>query len=138
MAFFEHGRPNDSAAAPLSRHEVGRLGEAAAEEHIMLLGWTVVERNWRCRSGEVDLIATTPDSAGPLVFIEVRTRSTTSRYGTAAESVDARKQLQVQRTAQMYLHASRQHERLVRFDVIAVLLTRQGEVREVTHYEAAF
>ncbi|WP_217557580.1 YraN family protein [Paenibacillus sp. GbtcB18] len=123
------------AFSPLSRKDLGRYGEQRAEEHIAALGYKVVARNWRCRSGEIDLIAETEDR---LVFIEVRTRRLTGRFGTAKESVDARKQLKVRQIAQMYLYAAKQSDRRTRFDVITVELTPEGEFNRLEHLTGAF
>ncbi|MNH38730.1 hypothetical protein D3C79_998090 [compost metagenome] len=73
------------------------------------------------------------------MFVEVRTRSMSTRFGTAAESVDRRKQLQVRSTAQVYLRSSGLADAAVRFDVIALTLNKQdGSVSELKHYVAAF
>ncbi|MFE6794929.1 YraN family protein [Paenibacillus chitinolyticus] len=123
------------AFSPLSRKDLGRYGEQRAEEHIAALGYKVVARNWRCRSGEIDLIA---ETEGQLVFIEVRTRRLTGRFGTAKESVDARKQLKVRQIAQMYLYAAKQSDRRARFDVITIELTPAGEFNRLEHLTGAF
>ncbi|MFS0727821.1 YraN family protein [Paenibacillus sp. 1P07SE] len=125
-------------AAALSRVAVGKLGEAAARVHIESLAWRIRDLNWRCRSGELDIVAEPPEEGSPLVFIEVRSRREGSRFGTAAESVDARKQLQLRSTAQVYLYGKRLQERRVRFDVITVLMDRDCQVIDIRHYEEAF
>lgn len=106
-----------------SRKELGRWGEELAADYLVRRGCRILERNWRARSGEIDLIA---EEGETLVFVEVRTRRPTGRFGTAEESVDARKQRQVRETAQLYLHTTRQHERRCRFDVIAVTAASVG------------
>ncbi|MBW7461085.1 YraN family protein, partial [Paenibacillus sepulcri] len=74
-----------------------------------------------------------------LVFVEVRTRKSGGRFGTAAESVDARKQRQVRTIAEVYMQATGTHGMPVRFDVIAVMVDRgSGSVVELNHIEAAF
>ncbi|MOA52536.1 hypothetical protein D3C78_1758450 [compost metagenome] len=73
------------------------------------------------------------------MFVEVRTRSMGARFGTAAESVDRRKQLQVRGTAQVYLRSCGLADAPVRFDAIALTLNKQdGSVIELNHYEGAF
>ncbi|MFS0839373.1 YraN family protein [Paenibacillus sp. 1P03SA] len=123
------------AFSPLSRKDLGRYGEQRAEEYLAAQGYGIAARNWRCRSGEIDLVAEAGDQ---LVFIEVRTRRLTGRFGTAKESVDARKQLKVRQIAQVYLHAVKQCDRKVRFDVIAVELTPEGEFIRLEHLAGAF
>ena len=102
---------------------------------MLAAGYRIVERNWRCRSGEIDIIA---ESDSRLVFIEVRTRSFAGRFGTAAESVNYRKQLRVRSTAQVYLRSKNMTQSAVRFDVIAVMLDSDGKLQQYEHYEAAF
>ncbi len=65
-----------------SRAEIGALGEQLAVEHLESLGLTVLERNWRCRYGELDVIAWDP-AGRTVVFVEVKTR-TTDRFGGVA------------------------------------------------------
>ena len=121
------------------RRQNGRLGEEAACAYLLRLGYVIVGRNWRCRSGEIDIIA---EHEGRLVFVEVRSRRyQMNSFGTAAESVDWRKQRQVRATAQMYLRQSGKGEAAIRFDVIAVSLAANDEdgiMAECRHYEGAF
>lgn len=77
------------------RKAKGAMGEEAAALFLETLGYRILDRNWRCRSGEIDLIARQEHI---LVFIEVRSRSS-SKYGTPAESVTPRKITQVRQTA---------------------------------------
>ena len=123
---------------PMSRLAVGKLGESAARAYVEGLGWQLRELNWRCKSGELDIVAEPPQDDAPIVILEVRTRREGGRFGTAAESVDFRKQRQLRSTAQVYLYGRRLQERRVRFDVITVLLDRDGQVLELRHYEEAF
>ncbi len=97
------------------RHELGRDGERAAEAHLRAHGYTIVERNFRCPLGEVDLIAL---HRGTVVFIEVKTRR--SAAAVPADAVDPRKQRQMRRAAEWYVSRQRLDERPVRFDVVAV------------------
>ena len=94
--------------------EVGREAEARAEEYLRREGLHTVTRNFRCRSGEIDLIMRDGDH---LVFVEVRYRSH-SAYGGAAASVDRNKQQSLIRSAQSYLQANR-WSGPCRFDVVA-------------------
>lgn len=120
------------------RKELGQIGEAAAREYLEGNGWTVVASNWRCRAGEIDLIAHPPEpEQHTLVFIEVRARSS-SRFGTAEESVDARKQRKLRQVAQFYLQRHGGAEGLIRFDVIAVHITTDGRVVGIRMLEGVF
>lgn len=114
------------------RGEIGRRGEALAAELLRAEGLIIVERNFRCRAGEIDLVA----FDGPtLVFVEVRSRRG-DRAGTPLESVDPRKQMRVTRVARHYLAARGVSERDVRFDVVGVRFDREPPA--VEHVRAAF
>jgi putative endonuclease len=134
------GEPN-RASAVLSgkkdtRRTIGTAGEDAAAAYLESEGYTLLHRNWRCRSGEIDIVAGFEET---IVFIEVRTRTSEGRFGTAAESVDMRKQLQVRSTAQVYLHTLKRFGYAVRFDVIALVLEREsGGIKDLKHIKAAF
>ncbi|BBH20891.1 UPF0102 protein [Paenibacillus baekrokdamisoli] len=118
------------------RRQSGLQGEAAAAEYILAKNYVILHRNWRCRSGELDIIA---QDSSAIIIIEVRTRTSGGRFGTAAESVDSRKQRQVRATAEVYLQANRLQSLPVRFDVIAVTINRGTEqVESISHIEAAF
>lgn len=106
------------------RKAKGAMGEEAAALFLENLGYRIIERNWRCRSGEIDLIA---KQEHILVFIEVRSRSS-SKYGTPAESVTARKIAQVRQTAAVYLHMNGIGEAPIRFDMISAQLTDEKAV----------
>ncbi|MET3207678.1 UNVERIFIED_CONTAM: putative endonuclease [Paenibacillus sp. PvR008] len=106
------------------RKAKGALGEQAAASFLENLGYRIIERNWRCRSGEMDLIAAQEDI---LVFIEVRSRSS-SNYGTPAESITARKITQVRQTAAVYLHMNGIGDIPIRFDMISVRLIDETAV----------
>jgi putative endonuclease len=107
-----------------SRKATGRSGEDLAAQHLEQQGYTILERNYRLRIGEVDIIARDEEY---LVFIEVKTRRS-RRFGSPFEAVDARKQQQIVKIASAYLQGK---ELPVRFDVVAVHLNEQGVRVEV-------
>ena len=109
---------------PDERQLLGAEGERAAEKFLRRQRYTIVARNYRCPSGEVDLIAL---DRSTVVFVEVKTR-TQPGFGNPLEAVDARKQRQIQRAAQYYLTANRLHDRDARFDVVGVWW-ENGQVR---------
>lgn len=114
-----------------SRKQVGERGEQAAADYLQQLGYRIVERNWRCRTGEMDMIAEHQDQ---LIFIEVRTRSSTATFGAALESVNLNKQKQVRQTALVFIHMKQWHEVQMRFDVITVHFDQQSEIFSVTNH----
>lgn len=103
--------------------KAGEQAEDAALDYLLRQGLTLLERNYRCGRGEVDLIMA---DGRALVFVEVRYRSN-PRFGSALESVDARKQAKLIYAAQHYL-TSRRLDRPARFDVVA-LAPEGGRVR---------
>ncbi|MEW9697739.1 YraN family protein [Paenibacillus sp. SI8] len=117
------------------RKQLGTRGEDIAEVYLKERGYAVIERNWRCRTGELDIIA---EIDGTLVFVEVRTRRPSGSFGMAKESIDYRKQLKVRETAQFYMHRYKKHEQRVRIDVIAVELSADGSVPCIEHMQGAF
>lgn len=132
----ERERTNTEKEKRDTRKQTGMIGEAAASEYLIKKSYSIVERNWRCRSGEIDIIA---EHEGRLVFVEVRTRKLGGRFGTAAESVDRRKQQQVRNTAQVYMRSAGHANTAIRFDVIAIAINRMdATVVECNHYEGAF
>lgn len=95
----------------------GDRAEQLALEHLEARGLTLVARNFRCRLGEIDLVMRERQS---LVFVEVRFRKT-SRFATALESVDFRKQRKLTRAAGFFLgRHSEFRNHAVRFDVVAL------------------
>ena len=84
---------------PDERQLLGAEGERAAEKFLRRQRYTIVARNYRCPSGEVDLVAL---DRSTVVFVEVKTR-TQAGFGSPLEAVDPRKQRQIQRAAQHYL-----------------------------------
>jgi putative endonuclease len=98
------------------RRVLGADGEKAAEEFLRRRRYTIVERNYRCRAGEVDLIAL---DGTTIVFVEVKTRRGEG-FGTPLDAVDRRKQRQVCRAAQQFIAERRLQDREARFDVVGV------------------
>ncbi len=114
------------------RGALGREGEALAEAFLRERRYTIVARNYRCRAGEIDLVAL---DGSMLVFVEVRSRRGTL-VGTPLESVDGRKRAQLARVAQHFLAAHRWHDRDARFDVIGVRFDHDPPALE--HLQSAF
>jgi putative endonuclease len=100
-----------------ARRALGAAGEAQAAAWYAAHGYRVVERNWRCRDGELDLVVR---RGRELVFVEVKTRST-DRYGIPAEAVTPAKQRRLRSLAGRYLASSGQRAGSLRFDVVSIL-----------------
>lgn len=119
----------------LNRKEIGLAAEEQAAAYLQGLGYSIMQRNWRCRSGEIDLVARDGEI---LVFAEVRSRTAPSRYGTAIEAITPRKCRQVRETAEVYLRLNGIAGLPVRFDVVAVTFAKNGSVAELKHIPGAF
>lgn len=112
----------------LTRTELGALGEQVAVGHLLSLGMSVLQRNWRCRYGELDVIAADGDT---LVFVEVKTR-TGDGFGGLPEAVTPAKVRRIRRLAGLWLSGQPVRWRYIRIDVVGVRLRRDGD-SEVTH-----
>jgi putative endonuclease len=125
-------------AATDGRKSLGRLGEDLAAAYLEGQGYALVTRNWRTRAGELDIIARDGEW---LVFVEVRSRRAAGRdavprFGTPADSVTPRKQMQLAAMAEAYLFEM-PHSGPWRIDVIALELDRAGHVTQLEHYRDA-
>ena len=118
-----------------AKDRLGRSGEDAAADHLAAAGLTIVARNWRCRDGELDIIAI---DGATVVFVEVKTRSGTA-YGVPAEAVTRVKARRIRHLALQWLQSERSAQGYpeVRFDVVSVLRGR-GDVLAVEHLPGVF
>ena len=96
--------------------EVGATGEDRAVDHLLRSGLRIVERNYRCKVGELDVVAR---DGAVLVFVEVRSRRS-AEYGSALDAVSFHKRRKVTRVAMAYLAARRPRFTEARFDVVAI------------------
>ncbi|MDD2338430.1 MAG: YraN family protein [Geobacteraceae bacterium] len=111
---------------------LGKQGEAFAASYLKGLNYKILVTNYRCRCGEVDIIAR---DGSVLVFVEVKTRRGAS-YGPPQLSVTPFKQRQISKAALTYLSQNRLMEENARFDVIALVLRNEEPI--VTHIKDAF
>lgn len=100
------------------RMSLGKFGEDLARERLEALGYRILETNYRCSLGEVDLVARDGDD---LVFVEIKTRKNQS-LGHIKEAVNRRKQTQVSKVALAYLKSNSLWGSKARFDVVAIRL----------------
>ena len=113
----------------------GELGEEVGANFLIERGYRIVERNFRCKGGEVDIIARDPRDKS-LVFIEVKTRRGLS-YGVPQLAVTPFKQRQISKAALTWLSKNRLHDTNARFDVIAILLHTERP-HSIEHIRNAF
>ena len=117
------------------RHTLGRLGERLAAEHLERLGYTVVDRNYRTRFGELDLVAT---DDYVLVFCEVKTRRDGS--GAPFDNLGEAKRRQVRSMGAIWLAEVKERPRTteLRFDAIGILVDHRGALVSLNHLQGAF
>ena len=115
------------------RRGLGQRGEELAAAELARRGYNIVQRNWRCQQGEVDIVA---EHDGWLVFVEVRARRG-RELGTPEASITLVKRARMIRVAQSYLAELEPGEVDWRIDVVAVELTRGGKLLRVDVYENA-
>ncbi|MFQ6133135.1 MAG: YraN family protein [Armatimonadota bacterium] len=116
------------------RQESGARAEAAARDHLEARGYHVRQVNFRCRSGEIDIVA---EHDGQVVFVEVRSHES-GDFGLPRESIGPRKQRRLSRAAMTYLKQKRLGEVSSRFDVVEVFLDADGNPRSINVIPNAF
>ncbi|HUB54099.1 MAG TPA: YraN family protein [Mycobacterium sp.] len=116
----------------LTRAEIGALGERLATEHLTGLGLRILARNWRCRYGELDVIAADPIT-NTVVFVEVKTR-TGDGFGGLAHAVTEQKARRLRRLAALWLATQERRWAAVRIDVIGVRIGRR-RTPEISHLQ---
>jgi putative endonuclease len=117
----------------MKRRETGALGEKIAGEFLGKNGYDILETNYRCPQGEIDIVAKQQDT---LVFIEVRTKKS-RRFGSPEESITTAKREKLIALAEQY---GQEHENLPlnwRIDVVAIQMEKSGRVRRIEIIENA-
>ena len=104
---------------------LGRRGEEKAVEFLESRGWRVVDRNWRCREGEIDIVAVEPDGR-TLVVVEVKSLSGLG-FGAPLETITYAKACRLRRLAALYVRQSGLRPSVIRVDAVGVLWPRGGE-----------
>lgn len=116
-----------------AKDELGRRGERLAEQHLLARGYRLVERNWRCRHGEIDLVVR---DGSALVFVEVKTRTSTA-FGHPFEAITPVKLARLRRLAGVWCETHPRERGPIRIDAVAVLAPRGGEPR-IEHLVGVF
>ena len=117
----------------MNRQELGRLGERLARDAIKKKGYRILETNFRCRSGEIDIVAQEKDC---LVFVEVRTRSNLN-FGSPEESITAIKKRRLVSSAFTYIETHQDLPSLWRIDVVAIETNLEGKLERIEIIEDA-
>jgi putative endonuclease len=116
-----------------STKRLGERGEDAAAAYLERAGFTIVERNWRCSAGEIDIIAMDGET---VVLCEVKTRRSTSK-GSPSDAVTPAKRQRYARLASAYVQEAGLPETEIRFDVIAILVIAEDRAL-LRHHRCAF
>ncbi|MEY4137294.1 MAG: hypothetical protein RL205_1422 [Actinomycetota bacterium] len=111
-----------------AKDALGAMGETLACDHLTEIGYTIVDRNWRCEFGEIDIVAR---HGSTLIVCEVKTRSSL-RHGEPVEAVSARKVRRLRRLALCWLDTHAIHAPHIRIDVIGIL-RRPGRPISLRH-----
>jgi len=136
MGWFDRESPKTDLAPKLHTNtSIGNLGEEIATAFLVKHGYRILERNFRCKGGEVDIVAR-DHGDNCVVFVEVKTRRNLS-YGVPQLAVTPFKQRQISKAALTWLSKKRLHNSNARFDVIAILLDDDGD-NGVEHIINAF
>ena len=114
------------------KKETGKLGEDIAGHYLKQNGYVILDRNFECRQGEIDIIALDKKE---IVFIEVKTR-TSNKYGAPSEAVNKIKQKHMLQTIKYYLYIRNLSDEFIRIDVIEVYIN--NNVYKVNHIKQAF
>src|ERR1700733_5141280 len=119
------------------RPRLGATGEQLAAEHLTRRGFRILERNYRTRWGELDIVAF---DGQVLAFCEVKSRRSGGSAGSAFEALGPSKQAQVRRMAGRWLTERRQrpYANVIRFDAIGVTFDASGRLLALEHLEGAF
>lgn len=104
---------------------LGRRGEDKAVEFLEARDWRVIARNWRCREGEIDIVAVEPDGR-TLVVVEVKSRSGVG-YGAPLETITYAKACRLRRLGTLFVRAAGLRPAVIRVDAVGVLWPRHGE-----------
>lgn len=125
--------PQCERMTTLTRAELGALGEQLATDHLTRLGLQILARNWRCRYGELDVIAVEP-ATRTVVFVEVKTR-TGDGFGGLPYAVTREKVRRLRRLAALWLAGQDGSWAAIRIDVIGVRVGRRP-TPEIAHLQA--
>lgn len=116
MVKLKYGMFGIQKGSEMDKKELGRFGEEIASRYMEKEGYEILERNFRCRIGEVDIIA---QKDNEIAFIEVKAR-TSDEFGLPREAVDTKKQNVIRKVAAVYLLSAKGKDKQPRFDVMEV------------------
>lgn len=115
----------------MDKDELGRRGEEIAASHLVGQGFEILDRNWRVREGELDIVAR---EGAALVVVEVKTRSST-RFGLPIEAITRAKAQRLRRLAYAWAQEHGQRSRHLRIDAVGIIAP-EGVPTQVRHFRA--
>ena len=116
-----------------AHNDLGKLGEKFAKEHLVKNGYEIVETTYRYGRAEIDIIA---KLGRMLVFIEVKTRSTTA-FGFPEDAVNRKKRQLLFDAAANYMYENNYDDE-IRFDIISLIIDKNDKISDLKHFEDAF
>lgn len=117
-----------------SRKEVGNKGEKLAAKFLKRKGYKIIQRNYKCKLGEIDIIA---EQDRTIVFVEVKTRRT-QEFGPPQNAITAAKRSQISKVALFYIREKKLVDQSCRFDVIGITFSPESRKPRIEHIENAF
>ena len=117
-----------------SRKEVGNKGEKLAAKFLKRKGYKIIQRNYKCKLGEIDIIA---EQDRTIVFVEVKTRRT-QEFGPPQYAITAAKKRQISSVALLYIREKKFVEQSCRFDVIGITFPPESRKPRIEHIQNAF
>jgi len=133
LCFPYHCEQSEAISNDMNRQEIGKLGEKLAVEFLRKRGYRIRETNFRCREGEIDIVAQQMDF---LVFVEVRTKSDLG-FGSPEESITQSKKERLVSSALSYISTHKNLPPLQRIDVVAIELDQGGKAKRIELIENA-
>lgn len=119
---------------PDPQRQLGAEGEKLAAKFLKRRGYKIVQRNYRCKLGEIDIIAS---RKGILIFVEVKTR-TTEEFGQPQHAITPAKKNQISKAALSYIRENNLARQSCQFDVIAIMFSSGSRKPKIQHIENAF
>jgi putative endonuclease len=116
-----------------AKDELGKRGESLATDHLIASGYKILDRNWRCSQGEIDIVA---ELDGETVFVEVKTRSSVA-FGHPLEAITVEKLARLRRLAGAWVESHPNQRSSIRIDAIAIIAPTLGLI-EIEHLERVF
>lgn len=118
----------------LNKNILGGIGENAAVQYLESQGYNIIEKNFRCKLGEIDIIAADNDV---IAFIEVKTRSS-EMFGQPGEAVNYYKQRKIVKTALVFINNKKLFDWMCRFDVVEIIADDFGNIININLVKNAF